>query len=110
MRLFPFFEELADLFLLLTSAVLTFCEALIFQSLDKLRVLDFEGGDWGDAESIHTISVSGLLNSVSGLLNSVSGLLNSVSGLLNSVSDPLILGVGCMFCPHPNRRPSAPPV
>ena len=80
----------------LTSAVLTFCETLIFQSLDKLRVLDFEGGDWGDAESIHTISVSGPLS--------------SVSGLLNSVSDPLILGVGCMFCPHPNRRPSAPPV
>ena len=76
---------------------------LVNNDLDKLRVLDFEGGDWGDAESIHTISVSGPLSSVSGLLN-------SVSGLLNSVSDPLILGVGCMFCPHPNRRPSAPPV
>ena len=56
------------------------------EGLDKLRVLDFEGGDWGDAESIHTISVSGPLSSVSGLLNSVSGLLNSVSGLLSSVS------------------------
>ena len=99
------------------------------EGLDKLRVLDFEGGDWGDAESIHTISVSGplssvsgllnsvsgplssvsgLLNSVSGLLNSVSGLLNSVSGLLSSVSGPLSSRCRVHVQPTPKPTPISP--